>query len=133
INVVEASFPGNTGFPAAFAASAAAPGNPANTTISGVVLDNSNNPIQGATIRLFQTNQGNNNNLPIQVATPVQTNARGTFLIQPAPVGFFKLMADGTTAAGVSSYPTLEYDIVTVAGNNNTVGMPIYLPALDTT
>jgi hypothetical protein len=131
-NVVEASFPGNTGFPAAFAASAKAPGNPANTTISGVVLDNSNNPIPGATIRLFQTNQGNNNNLPVQIGTPVQTTAQGTFLIPLAPVGFFKLMADGSTATNSISYPTLEYDIVTVAGNDNTVGMPIYLPALDT-
>lgn len=131
-NVVEATFPNNPGLPTTFSASARLPGNPANTTISGVVLDNSNNPIQGATIRLFQTNQGNNNNLPVQVGTPGQTDAKGTFLIQPAPVGFFKLMADGTTAAGTKSYPTLEYDIVTVAGNDNTVGMPIYLPALDT-
>lgn len=132
-NVVEANFPANPGFPAAFAASARAPGDPANTTISGVVLDNSNNPIQGVTLRLFQTNQGNNSNLPVQVGTPVLTGAKGTFLIRPAPVGFFKLMADGTTAAGPKNYPTLEYDIVTVAGNENTVGMPIYLPALDTT
>src|ERR1043166_9194398 len=83
-------------------------------------------------MRLFQTNQGNVNNLPQQIGTPVQTDAKGTFLIPSAPVGFFKLMADGTTANGPASYPTLEYDIVTVAGNDNTVGMPIYLPALDT-
>ncbi|HYX51967.1 MAG TPA: hypothetical protein VE783_00845, partial [Candidatus Limnocylindrales bacterium] len=131
-NVVEATFPGNGGIPVAFSASARAPADPANTSISGVVLDNSNNPIVGATLRLLQTNQGNANNLPVQIGTPVQTDSHGTFLIQPAPVGFFKLMADGTTAAGSQSYPTLEYDIVTVAGNNNTVGMPIYLPALDT-
>ena len=130
-NVVEATFPNNPGFPAAFAASARAPGDPAATSVSGVVLDNSNNPIPGVTIRLFQTNQGNTNNLPVQVGTPVQTDAKGTFLIQPAPVGFFKLMADGTTATSSQIFPTLEYDIVTVAGNDNTVGMPIYLPALD--
>lgn len=132
-NVVEATFPNNPGSLAAFAASARAPGNPANTSISGVVLDNSNNPIPGVTIRLFQTNQGNSNNLPVQIGAPIQTDEKGTFLIQPAPVGFFKLMADGTTAPGPNSYPPLEYDIVTVAGNDNTVGMPIYLPALDTT
>jgi hypothetical protein len=132
-NVVEATFPGSSGFPASFAASSRSLGNPANTTISGVVLDNSDNPIPGVTIRLFQTNQGAANNLPVQVGTPVQTDAKGIFLIQAAPVGSFKLMADGTTASGSNSYPTLEYDIVTVAGNNNTLGMPIYLPALDTT
>ena len=131
-NVVEATFPGNPGISASFVASARSPANPANTTISGVVLDNSNNPVVGATMLLFQTNQGSNNNLPLQIGTPVTTDAKGTFLIQPAPVGFFKLMADGTTAIGPQSYPTLEYDIVTIAGNANTVGMPIYLPALDT-
>jgi hypothetical protein len=130
-NVVEATFTNNPGVPVAFAASARAPGDPAATSVSGVVLDNSNNPIPGVTIRLFQTNQGNTNNLPVQVGTPVQTDAKGTFVIQPAPVGFYKLMADGTTATNSQIYPTLEYDIVTVAGNDNTVGMPIYLPALD--
>jgi hypothetical protein len=61
-NVVEATFDGNRGAPAAFAATAKVPGDPAATTISGVVLNNSNIPIQGATIRLYQTNQGSNNN-----------------------------------------------------------------------
>jgi len=130
-NTVETTFPGNRGRPVVFTAVPKAPGNPANTTISGVVLDNSNNPISGVTLRLFQTNQGNFNNLPVQIGTPVQSNAQGTFRIPSAPVGFFKLMADGTTASGPKSYPTLEYDIVTVAGVDNTVGMPIYLPALD--
>lgn len=132
-NLVVATFPNNPGSSAAFIATAKAPGNPANTTISGVVLDNSNIPIQGATIRLFQVNQGNNNNLPVQIGTPVQTGPQGTFRIPSAPVGSFKLMADGSTATGSAEYPTLEYDIVTVAGTDNTVGMPIYLPALDTT
>lgn len=131
-NMVSATFPGNPGQPVTFTALPKAPGNPANTTISGVVLDNSNNPIPGVTLRLFQTNQGNFNNLPVQIGTPVQTNVQGTFLIPSAPVGFFKLMADGSTAASTNSYPTLEYDIVTVAGIDNTVGTPIYLPALDT-
>jgi hypothetical protein len=131
-NVAEATFTGNTGMPAAFSATARVPGNPANTTISGVVLDNSNNPIQGVTIRLYQIDQGNVNNLPVLIGTPVLTGPLGTFLITSAPVGSFKLMADGTTVTGPQSYPTLEYDIVTVAGIDNTVGMPIYLPALDT-
>ena len=130
-NVVQADFPGDPGLPASFSASARTPGNPASTSISGVVLDNSNKPIQGVTMRLFLTNQANNNNLPVQIGTPVQTNAQGAFLIPQAPVGYFKLMADGTTAISNNSYPTIEYDIVTVAGQNNTVGTPIYLVALD--
>ena len=120
-NIVEAGFTGNKGQPAGFIASAKTPGNAADTRITGVVLDNSNTPIEGVTVRLFQTHQGINNNTPIQVGTPVRTDAQGQFLMAGAPVGFFKLMADGTTVSpnrGV--FPTLEYDIVTVAGQENT-------------
>ena len=59
------------------------------------------------------------------------TNAQGQFAIKPAPVGAFKLMADGSTAPN-GPWPTLEFDIVTVAGRANDVGLPIYLPRLDT-
>ncbi|MGB8989446.1 MAG: Ig-like domain-containing protein [Candidatus Sulfotelmatobacter sp.] len=132
-NVVAANFPGNSSSAAAFTATALIAGDPTKTTISGDVLDNSNNPIPEVTMRLYQTNQGSNNNQPLQIGTPVQTDAQGHFVITSAPYGYFKLMADGTTAGGGSvSYPTLEYDIVTVAGQDNTVGTPIYLPVLDT-
>ena len=131
-NLVEANFTGNTFMPAAFIATAESPGSVSATTISGIVLDNSNQPIPGVTIRLYQTNQGSGNNLPVQVGNSVITDKTGSFVIASAPVGAFKLMADGSTATTPLTYPTLEYDIVTVAGNDNTVGMPIYLPALDT-
>ncbi len=131
-NVVDATFAGNTGLPAAFTASGKVPGNPALTTISGVVQDNSNNPIANVTMRLFKTNQGTANNQPVEVGTPVKTDAKGLFKISSAPVGFVKLMADGTTATQAGKqFPTLEYDIVTVAGQENGVGSPIYLPELD--
>ena len=45
-------------------------------------------------------------------------------------VGVFKLMADGSTAQRPGTWPTLEYDMITVPGQDNTVGMPIYLPEL---
>lgn len=132
-NLVEATFAGNPGSVVAFSASGRIASNPANTTISGVVLDNSDNPIPSATMRLYKTNQASSNNLPVQIGTSVQTDAQGHFLIQNAPFGYFKLMADGSTATVTGkSFPTLEYDIVTVAGQDNNVGTPIYLPALDT-
>jgi hypothetical protein len=127
-NVVEATFAGNTGAPAAFLATGRVPADPAETRITGVVLDNSNAPIPGVTMRLFRTHHGTG--VPEQVVEPVTTNEIGQFLIQPAPVGAFKLMADGSTAPD-GPWPTLEFDIVTVAGQNNDVGLPIYLPALD--
>jgi len=132
-NIVEARIVGGEGQPAVFMATAKVPGNVEDTRITGVVFDNGNNPISGATIRLYRAYQGNTSNIPIPIGTPVTTNAQGQFLIQPAPVGAFKVVADGSTATqGGKSYPNVEYDIVTVAGNENTVGMPIYLPALDT-
>lgn len=131
-NLVEASFPGNTGFPVAFTASGQTPGPANQTKITGVVLDNSNIPLPGVTIRLFQIHQGNTGNVPQQVATPVQTDAQGQFTMQPVPVGVFKLMADGGTAQRPGSWPTIEYDMITVPGQNNTVGSPIFLPELKT-
>jgi hypothetical protein len=63
----------------------------------------------------------------------VLTNAQGQFVISNAPFGYYKLMADGSTATVTNeSFPTIEYDMVTVAGQDNSVGTPIYLPALDT-
>ncbi|MDE3196189.1 MAG: hypothetical protein KGN84_07590, partial [Acidobacteriota bacterium] len=129
-NLVAANFPGNPGMPVAFMASGLVPGPPANTSISGIVLDNANSPIKGVTIRLYKTNQAQNNNLPVQIGTPVQTDANGVFAIPAAPVGYFKLMADGSTAMSANLYPTLEFDIVTVAGQNNTLGQAISLPPL---
>ncbi len=131
-NRVEAAVAGSAGLPIVFTASAKVPGDANQTSISGVVLDNTNRPIPNVTMRLFQLNLGSSNNQPVQVATPVLTDVNGVFKIMPSPVGFFKLMADGTTASQTAQqYPTLEYDLVTVAGQDNTVGMPIYLPELD--
>lgn len=122
----------STSPPAVFSASAKIPADPAQTRISGIVLDNSNNPIPGVTMRLYQANLGLRNNVHIEVATPVSTDAKGYFNMAPVPVGLYKLMADGNTASSTNNiYPTLEYDIVTVSGQDNNVGMPIYLPALD--
>lgn len=54
-NMVKATFPGNAGAPATFVASGKITGNPAETQISGVVLDNSNVPIAGVTLHIEGT------------------------------------------------------------------------------
>src|SRR6185436_18160872 len=46
-NIVAATFPANDGLPAGFTASGRVAGDPAATTISGLVLDNNNIPIAG--------------------------------------------------------------------------------------
>ena len=130
-NVVEALLPGSSAFPAAFAATGLVPGPAEQTRISGVVLDNSNNPMPGVTMRLLNIHQGNFSNIPQQMAPPVQTDAQGQFVMTQVPVGVFKLMADGGTTTRSGSWPTLDYDMITVPGQNNTLGMPVYLPELN--
>jgi hypothetical protein len=132
-NVVQATFYGYAGTPAVFVATGLVAGNPAQTSVTGVVLDNSSLPIPGVTMRLLTLSQGTNGNVPVDVVPPVQTDAQGQFTLTQAPVGVFKLMADGTTATVPGKqYPTLEFDVTTVAGRSTTVGMPIYLKNLDT-
>lgn len=130
-NLVSATFESNQGFPAAFTASGRFPGDPTRTSITGVVLDNSNIPIPGVTVRAVQTEVLHANGNAANAVTPVQTDAQGQFAIPQAPVGFVKLLVDGLTATLPGSYPTLDYDMVTVAGQINTVGQPIFLLPLN--
>lgn len=121
-NLVEANFTGSAGFAATFTASGKTPGKPEDTRISGVVLDNSNNPIQGVTLHVEGT------------SLTTQSDEQGQFLLQPAPVGHVKLLADGSTAPLRNGlpWPKLEYELVTIAGQDNAIGMPIYLLPIDT-
>jgi hypothetical protein len=131
-NVAEATFAGNSGFPAAFSASGHVPGNPAATKITGVVLDNSNNPVPGATIRAYLQNVPAVQSGGLPATVTAQSDLQGQFAIQPAPVGFVKIIADGSTVQRPGKWPNLEYDLVTVSGQNNTIGLPVYLLPLDT-
>jgi hypothetical protein len=121
-NLVVANFPGNPGLAASFIASGKTVGEPEDTKISGVVLDNSNNPIEGVTLHVEGT------------SLTTQSDEQGQFVLQPAPVGKVMLTADGSTAPPRDGkpWPKLEYELVTIAGRDNTIGMPIYLLPIDT-
>ena len=119
-NVVVARVDGlDEGPVATFVASGRAAGAPEDTSISGVVLDNTNRPIAGATLRVKQT------------LLTAETDEDGQFRIDGAPVGAVKLIVDGSTVDRPGSWPDLEYDLVTVPGRDNTVNMPIFLLPLD--
>jgi len=122
-NIVEATFSGNTRSPASFIFTGLIPGNPGDTKISGVVLDNSNNPIRDVTARVEGTTR------------EAKTDTNGQFVITSVPVGPVHLIADGSTAGttGILEYPTLMYELTTISGADNTVGMPIYLVPIDLT
>jgi hypothetical protein len=74
-NVVNTSFPDLTGLPATFVASGVVPGQPEDTTVNGVVLDNSNISIPGATASIKGT------------GLDTTTDDQGQFTITEVPVG----------------------------------------------
>ncbi len=131
-NLVQATFPDNSGLPAAFRATGHAPGNPFATSIRGVVLDNTNSPVPGATIRAYLQNVPALTSSGLPPAATAQSDAQGQFTIQPAPIGFVKLLVDGSTVQKPGKWPNLEYELVTVAGITNSLGMPVYLLPIDT-
>jgi hypothetical protein len=84
-------------------------------------MDNMNQPIAGVTLRIDETTRS------------TTTNAQGQFSFSSAPVGYVKLIADGTTAQRPGTWPTLEFVMYTNSGQDNTIGMPIYLLPIDVT
>jgi sugar lactone lactonase YvrE len=119
-NIVAASVAGVTGR-AAFYATGNVAGRVEDTRVSGLVVDNTNVPVAGVAVRIEGT------------TLTVQTDAQGTFAIEPAPVGYVKLIIDGSTADRPGTWPTLEFAMYTNAGQDNTLGMPIYILPIDVT
>jgi hypothetical protein len=118
-NVVSATFDGFGGAPATFVASAITPKNPNNTIVTGIVLDNANQPIPNATASIKDTNLS------------ALTDANGRFTISGAPVGAIVLFIDGATSTRPETFPFLEFPMVTVAGQDNHQNSAIFLPPLD--
>ncbi len=119
-NVVEATVVGSDPpIRTSFTATGRIAGDPAATSISGVVLDNTNQPVPGVTLRLLDT------------AITTTTDAAGLFRIAPAPVGTVKMIVDGSTTTRTGTWPDLEFVLTTVPGRDNTVNMPIYLLPLE--
>ncbi len=118
--VVTARVPVNPGIPpVTFVASALAAGDPADTRVSGIVLDNANRPVPGASVGIAGT------------GLSTQTDASGLFSLTGVPVGTFLLEVDGTTTTLPGTWPHLEFELTTIAGRDNTLGRPIYLLPLD--
>ena len=118
-NVVTASFDGFAGTSPAFVASGVTPLSPTNTTVSGIVLDNANHPLVNVTASIQGT------------TLSAVTNADGRFTIANAPVGSIELFIDGSTSTDPEPYPFLEFPLVTVAGQDNHLSGPIFLPEID--
>jgi hypothetical protein len=109
-----------TGLYAGFTASALRSGDPGNTRITGVVLDNQDHPLPKVAVRVDGTTR------------QAETDAQGHFTIANAPIGPVHLIVDGSTTTIPGEWPTLPYHLVTIAGADNPLPAPIYLVKLDT-
>ncbi len=105
---------------AGFTASALKTGAAGQTSISGVVLDNQEHPLPKVTVRVDGTTR------------EAQTDAQGQFKITEVPVGSVHLVADGSTTTAEGEWPTLSFNLVTIAGADNPLAAPVYLVKLDT-
>ncbi len=105
---------------AGFSATAFVPADPGLTTVSGIVLDNQENPIPGITMHIEGTTR------------KAKTNDEGRFVITSAPVGPIHLVADGSTATVAGEFPDLSFRVVTIAGVDNPLPSPIYMVKLNT-
>jgi hypothetical protein len=118
-NWIEASFPGMSVLPAAFKASGFVLGEPAATAVSGVILDNQGLPVPGVTLRLRDS------------GLMTTSDAQGQFRLTGVPVGRIFLIADASTANLPGSWASLEYELFTLAGVDNTLVRPVYILPLD--
>lgn len=118
-NVVKATFVGLESLPATFTSSGLAAGDPAQTRFAGVVLDNGQTPIPGARVSIADTD--------IEAVTDEQ----GQFELLNVPVGHVGLHVDPTDSPRPEVFPPLAFETVTIAGQKNTLGQPILIPAVD--
>jgi hypothetical protein len=127
---VEADFLGNRGEPAVFTAYGLERDPGAPTRFSGIVLDNGNLPLEGATCVLRQKGG---------VAELARSGSDGRFVFESLDFsGAADLFVDGlgvSAAGGVpkppGSYPGLRYETVIVANADNSLGTPVLLPSMD--
>jgi len=103
------------------------------TSLTGLVLDNADEPIQGATVEL-------SDNGLLLASTTSDLSGRFT-LAGIAQGGAFDLDVDGASATfvggpdgssvAIGSYPALHFEVIVVTGVSNEQPSPIYLPFLD--
>ena len=104
---------------ATFVASAQTPQAVPNTRVVGLVLDNANRPMSNVLCIIYRT------------FLAAVTDANGRFVISNAPVGAIRLLVDARERGYPGDWHALEFDLVTVAGHDNSVDRPIYMLPLD--
>jgi len=119
-NLVYAVVPGTTNpLQASFTASGQVAAAVPNTRVVGLVLDNANQPMSNVLCIIERT------------FLAAVTDQNGRFVIPNAPVGSIRLLVDARERGYPGEWHALEFDLVTVAGRDNSVDRPIYMVALD--
>ena len=118
-NLVRASFEGLSETPVTLAISGLEPRPGAPTAVRGLVLDNEDEPVEGVTIGITGT------------SLAAVSGSDGRFRIACAPVGTVELDVDGTSTTRPGVWPHLHFQLTTIAGQENELGMPIRLLPLD--
>lgn len=122
-HVIRASLVGQSELNTSFAATSFISGLVEQTSITGMVLDNSNLPLPAVEVSISGESFA---------TLRTTTDEQGQFVFNQAPVGTVHLGFDASTTTAAGDFPTLAFELVTVSGRENTVGMPIYIPRLDT-
>ena len=118
-NTARASLAGAAGEPASFVASSRVAGDPAQTRIAGVVLDNTDQPVPGATVRIAGS------------GLETLSEADGTFFLEGVPVGELLLEIDASTTSRPGSWPHLEFEMFSLPGHENRLDRPVYVLPLN--
>ena len=132
-NVVEATFAGNRFGPANFVVFGVERSESLPTSFSGIVFDNSSQPIEGATCSLA---------IPGHDALQVVSSRNGQFRFVDVPVsGPGHLHVNGLTATHLGddeggaippgSFPSLSYEVCLVPNAENSLSTPVLLPPLE--
>lgn len=101
--------------PAVFRATALKGGPIESTTVTGVVLDNQNDPLPGVTVILEE------------LGLRTVTDETGHFRISAMVSGIRHLKVIGATSTRPGKWVSLHFEINIVSGVENHLGMPIYL------
>lgn len=118
-NHVVATIPNNTNSVAVYTATALTAQQAADTRVVGVVLDNVNRPMTNILIQI-----------PGTLLSTV-TDQQGQFIIPNAPVGFIRILVDARNRGYPGDWHNLLFDMVTVAGRDNSLDRPVYMLPLD--
>ena len=118
--LVVATRPGPAGVPAIFDIAALPVRTDRPTSLSGYLEDSDERAIPGVEVHLHTP----------PFSTTV-TDARGHFRFEDIPPGEHHFLLDGSTAALPGTYTDLVFKLECLPGQDNSLGMPIFLPRVD--